>query len=79
MSLHFRIKPCLLGLLAIGLLGGCALSPERVEPWEMDTLARGDMALEVDPLSAGYRRHIQFSKEATTGGASESGGGCGCN
>lgn len=61
------------------LLGGCALNVEQVRPWEMDRLARSEMALEVDPLMAGYRRHAQFSKEAATGGASVSGGGCGCN
>lgn len=58
------------------LLGGCALNVEQLRPWEMDRLARSEMAPEVDPLMAGYRRHGQFSKEAATGGASVSGGGC---
>ena len=71
-----RIAAC---ALLPALLGGCALSMEQVRPWEMDRLARAEMALEVDPLMAGYRRHAQFSKEAATGGASVSGGGCGCN
>lgn len=67
-------------LAAAVLISGCAaLQPESVPPWERDHLARSDMALEVDPLMSGYRRHVQFSKEAATGSASLSGGGCGCN
>lgn len=62
------------------LLAGCAaLQPQPVQPWEMEHLARSDMAPEIDPLMSGYRRHTQFSKEAATGGASANAGGCGCN
>jgi hypothetical protein len=71
------------GLLAAALLlclSGCAmLEVAPVKPWEMDQLARSEMSLEVDPLLGNYRRHVQFSKEAATGEASASGGGCGCN
>jgi len=37
------------------------------------------MAWEPDPLSAAYAEHVRFSKEASSGGLSASGGGCGCN
>lgn len=69
---------CLLAVVAV--LSGCSvLQHEPVQPWQMDLMARGDMAAEPNPLRAGYRRHTQFSKEASTGGASADAGGCGCN
>jgi hypothetical protein len=67
-------------LLAVALLSGCAnLQQKEVQPWQRGTLAKSEMAWEPDPLTAQYRRHVQFSKEAATGGASLGGGGCGCN
>lgn len=62
---------------ALLVLCGCAIQP--VQPWERGTLAQPEMAWEPDPLVAGYRRHVHFSKEAATGGATLGGGGCGCN
>ncbi len=63
-------------LLLVALAGGgCA----TVQPWERGDLARPEMAFEPDPLLAGYRRHVEFSKEAASGGPALSGGGCGCN
>ena len=56
-------------------LGGCA----NLEAWERGALARPDMAWEPDPLMSVYRRHIEYSKEAASGGATIGGGGCGCN
>ncbi|WP_232787379.1 DUF4266 domain-containing protein [Spongiibacter nanhainus] len=57
--------------------GGC--STQRVEAWERDYLARPEMAWDPDGLTAGMRSHTYFSKEASTGGATVGGGGCGCN
>ena len=54
---------------------GCA----SVKPWERGVLARSDMAWEPDPLEAARQDHIHFSKEASLGGGSAGGGGCGCN
>jgi hypothetical protein len=51
----------------------------RVKPWERDLLSRRDMAWQPDKLQAARRAHIAFSKEATLGGGSVGGGGCGCN
>lgn len=63
--------------LVLAFCAGCA--SQTVQPWERGALARSEMAWEPDPLLAGYRRHVQFSKEAASGGASLGGGGCGCN
>ena len=64
--------------LATALLAsGCTLKP--VKAWERGDLARPDMAFEPDPMLSSYRRHIEFSKEAASGGPALSGGGCGCN
>jgi hypothetical protein len=37
------------------------------------------MALNANPIDAAIDDHIYFSKEATSGGRSLGGGGCGCN
>jgi len=66
-----------LGVVAALLLGGCAT--QDVKPWQRGVLAQAEMAAEPDPLLADYRRHVQFSKEAASGGATLGGGGCGCN
>jgi hypothetical protein len=58
--------------LAAGL-AGCA----DVEPWERDLHARADM--KADAHDAAIDDHIYFSKEASSGGRSFAGGGCGCN
>jgi hypothetical protein len=50
-----------------------------VEPWQRGTLAREEMQLVSDPLEASVDDHIYFSKEASSGGRSYGGGGCGCN
>ena len=68
---------CALLLLALAT-SGCALI-EPVQPWQRGDLARAEMAFEPDPLQAAYWRHVEFSKEAASGGATLGGGGCGCN
>lgn len=64
-------------LLTIALLSGC--SSLGVQPWERDLLAKDEMALISSPIDASLDDHIYFSKEATSGGRSFGGGGCGCN
>ena len=56
---------------------GC--SSMGVEPWNRDLLAKPEMQLISDPIEAGLDDHIYFSKEASSGGRSFAGGGCGCN
>jgi hypothetical protein len=64
-------------ILGFSLLmeSGCA----QVKPWQRGDLAREEMAWQTDPMEAALQSHIYFSKEASTGGASTGGGGCGCN
>ena len=76
-----RIERWLVGVvLAVvlsGLLAGCAHL--GAEPWERETLAAPGMAIDPDPVETALNEHIQFSKEATSGGLGTAGGGCGCN
>lgn len=69
-----RLLPILMVLM---MLSGCAVEP--VAAWERDYLARPEMAWDPDALSSSYRAHVHFSKEASNGGATAGGGGCGCN
>ena len=62
-------------LLAALVLAGC----ETVQPWERGTLARDDMQWQTDVMEDRLRNHIQYSKEASSGGSGAAGGGCGCN
>ena len=66
-------------LLVIGsiLLSGCAI--DGVEAWQRQDLAKREMLLISDPLEVATDDHIYFSKEASSGGQSFGGGGCGCN
>jgi hypothetical protein len=67
--------PCI--ILAVALTSGC--SSIGVKPWQRDVLAREEMQLDSDPLDAAIDDHMYFSKEASSGGRSFAGGGCGCN
>ncbi len=71
-------------LLMAGFLSSCStagdiLSLSEVKPWERGTLARDDMQLVNDSMQQTVDDHIYFSREASTGGVSVQGGGCGCN
>jgi hypothetical protein len=66
---------CLLSSTAIA--GGC--TSLGVKPWQRDVLAREDMQLDANSLDAAIDDHVYFSKEASSGGRSFAGGGCGCN
>ena len=65
----------LLVIVAATFLQGC----ETVKPWHRGNLAKPEMAWSPDPLESTLRKHIYFSKEASSGGGSAAGGGCGCN
>lgn len=71
---RFKLTTSLLLVLSIS---GC--SNLGVEPWERDLLAKDSMQLNSSPLDSSLDDHIYFSKEATSGGKSFGGGGCGCN
>jgi hypothetical protein len=71
------VRNCLIaGVISIAA-SGC--SSMGVEPWDRDVLAKDEMQLIVDPVEAATDDHIYFSKEASSGGRSFGGGGCGCN
>jgi hypothetical protein len=57
------------------LVSGC----QSVQAWERGVLAKPEMAIDPDPLETTLNNHIYFSKEASNGGHSATGGGCGCN
>lgn len=50
-----------------------------VQPWERELLAKPGMQLDSAPVMSAIDDHINFSKEAATGGRAFGGGGCGCN
>jgi len=64
-------------MIAAVITSGC--NSLGVKPWQRDVLAREDMQLSSDPLDAAIDDHMYFSKEASSGGRSFAGGGCGCN
>jgi hypothetical protein len=59
------------------LAGGCASL--GVKPWQRDLLSRQDMQLNGNAIDDAIDDHLYFSKEASSGGRSFAGGGCGCN
>ena len=73
-----------LTIIACALITSCSTvsnitTSEDVKPWEKDVLAQQDMQFPQDPMFSYSDDHIYFSKEASTGGNSVGGGGCGCN
>ncbi len=64
-------------VLAGALVSGCASM--GVKPWQRDIMARQDMRLDGNALDDSIDEHLYFSKEASSGGRSFGGGGCGCN
>ena len=56
---------------------GCASI--GVEAWERDVLAKPEMQADNEAVDRSIDDHIYFSKEASSGGRSFGGGGCGCN
>lgn len=71
-----RIKiPHLTFLFFLFCLSACS----TVQPWEKQHLAESEMQWSPDVLETSIREHTFFSKEASSGGNSAAGGGCGCN
>jgi hypothetical protein len=67
----------LLLLVPLILLSGCV---ESVQPWEKATLAKETMKEGgINKLTKKFEEHTYYSKEATKGGGTIGGGGCGCN
>lgn len=69
------IKLLAVTALALALASGCATVP----PYERETLARRDMALERNPDASAGEHHATAYREGSSGAEGTSGGGCGCN
>ena len=70
--------------LGVTFVAGIALSSAGcaslgAKPWEHDLLAEHAMQVDPYPIESRMDSHIYFSKEASSGGRSFAGGGCGCN
>lgn len=65
-------------LACAALAAGCS-SLGGVKPWQRDVLSRSDMRPDGGGLDDAIDDHLYFSKEASSGGRSFGGGGCGCN
>ncbi len=63
---------------ATALLNAC-VHVEHVKPWEREILSRPGMQTDPNPMISGCDDHVYFSREASKGGRSYGGGGCGCN
>ena len=61
--------------LALAALAGCA----HVAPYQRGYLARPDMAFDASPGATRALEKTFGAKEASSGGASVGGGGCGCS
>jgi hypothetical protein len=71
-------------LSLVALAGGLAASTSGcsvlgAKPWDHDLLSQRAMQVNPYPLETAVDDHIYFSKEASSGGRSFAGGGCGCN
>lgn len=76
MKFHYALIR-LFTISLITIISGCASM--GVEPWERDLLSKREMAVNSSPMDQATDEHIYFSKEASSGGKSFAGGGCGCN
>ena len=75
MKVRHLVTALLLGCVAVA--AGC--SSLGVKPWQRDVLSRSDMRPDGAGLDDAIDDHLYFSKEASSGGRSFGGGGCGCN
>ena len=65
----------LVALILCSAAAGCA----TVKPWDRDLLAKREMQFVTCAQLHAIDEHVYFSKEASLGGSSLAGGGCGCN
>ena len=72
MAFYFR----LLFVISCALQSACT---PNISPWERGILAKPQMSFQSNALESSLRKHMQHSKEASTGGHSTGGGGCGCS
>lgn len=73
------MKPILVLLSMTMSIVSTGCSSLGVEPWQRDLLSRRDMQPGGSRLDDAIDDHMYFSREASSGGRSFGGGGCGCN
>jgi Domain of unknown function (DUF4266) len=76
---RMQMKHLWLLVTAGGLAMICGCTSIGVRPWERDLLSRDEMQLNGNAVDMAIDDHLYFSKEASSGGRSYAGGGCGCN
>lgn len=74
-----RFARIIVPALLLGTLSGCGNIEPWVKPYERDRLADPIMALDADPVSSSFMKHVYEAREAARGGEGAAGGGCGCN
>jgi len=74
-----ELRAVLALIAGIAMLCGAGCSTLGAKPWEHDLMAEQSMQINPYPLESASDDHIYFSKEASSGGRSFAGGGCGCN
>lgn len=79
LSMHKLSGSKRIGVLFLMLISLSGCSELGVKPWERDILSKSEMTFGDSSMDAAFDDHIYFSKEASSGGRSFSGGGCGCN
>ena len=75
--MNYRCLSLFLLMGAGAVASGC--SSIGVKPWQREVLAQDAMQLNAHPVDTAIDDHMYFSKEASSGGRSFAGGGCGCN
>ena len=73
-----RSLSTVLVLLAMSLLGGCAIEP-WVKPYERERLADPIMNQQRSTLVGQQREHVYDVREGARGATGVQGTGCGCN
>ena len=68
-----------LPLFVVGMILLLTACTPNIAPWERGILAKPHMAAGSSALESSLRKHMQASKEASSGGHSSGGGGCGCS
>lgn len=74
-----NIRPVVTIVIIGCLVLTTACSSLGAKPWQRDVLSRSDMRPDGAGLDDAIDNHLYFSKEASSGGRSFGGGGCGCN
>ena len=74
-----KIRPVITVLALACAVLTTACSSLGVKPWQREVLSRSDMRPDGAGLDDAIDNHLYFSKEASSGGRSFGGGGCGCN